>query len=390
MARVLLGWELGANRGHISRLYPIADALAEEGHEVALALQNLAFVPADRLASFPLYQAPLWPRLLTNFISPGGALAISMGDILVRVGLDEPATLPGLITAWQQIIADFRADVVAGDFSPALSLAARGRVPSIALGTGFSLPPAEMEFFPALIEAETAYREGETLARVNAALAGMGEPTIASLPGLFAADHALVGEISLLDPYADFRIRPLSSPAVAATIPANPGARGDEIFVYAFARMMADAPLWDGLKASGLPVRAYVPDAGAAFREGLASRGIIVETAPLGFDEIAACSRFVLSHGGHGFVCSALLSGLPQVVVHYDLEKRMTGFALAKHQLGGHIALNGIKPEAFARSLRQYHAAAAPHEKVQQAAAGFAAYKGQSCPAEVLAIVETS
>lgn len=383
MARIILGWELGANRGHVTRLIDIADHLASEGHEVALALQNTGFIPTDRLASFTVFQAPIWPRLLTNNTALPGPMATSMADILVRVGLDQPATIPALMVAWLAIFGAFQPDLVIGDFAPILGLAARNRVPSIAVGTGFSCPPAELEFYPSLTDSAPVFAERETLARVNQGLAAIGEPGLDNLPEMFTADRHLVGEFAMLDPYHDYRQQPLYSPSVANPRPDIAAQGGDEIFVYAFERAMNFAPLWDGLQHSGIPIRVHIPDISDGLAAALSARGMHVERQKIGFAEIGRRSRFVLSHGGHGFVCSALLAGLPQVVTHYDLEKSNIGTSIARQGLGGHIALPDIVAAPFAASLQQLYHAEDAQLAVRNIAAKLHAQMGQGCAREV-------
>lgn len=388
MARILLGWELGANRGHVVRLLQIADQLSEDGHEVGLALQNIGFIPTDLLGAFAVYQAPIWPRLLTNNTALPGPPAASMGDILVKVGLDNPASLPSMIAGWFAIFGAFQPDLVISDFAPMMTIAARGRIPSIAVGTGFSCPPPELEYFPALTEADPIFTESETLERVNRGLAAIGEQDIQNLPEIFGADRVLVGEFAMLDPYDGFRSVALKSPSVAEPVPEIAPEGGDEIFVYAFERAMNFAPLWEGLQRSGFPVRVYIPNISDNMADALTSRGIMVERQSQSFADIGRRSRMVLSHGGHGFVCSALLAGLPQIVTHYDLEKQFMGQAIARHAMGGHVALQAINAEPFASSLRQLYFSDNPQKDVRNMAARLHKEMGQGCTAEVAMAVE--
>jgi rhamnosyltransferase subunit B len=192
----------------------------------------------------------------------------------------------------------------------------------------------------------------------------------------------------MLDPYDGYRLQPLRSPSVANPCPQIASQGGDEIFVYAFERAMNFAPLWEGLRLSGYPVRVYIPDISALMAEALRARGIMVEHRPQSFADIGRRSRFVLSHGGHGFVCSALLAGLPQVVTHYDLEKSFMGDAIARNGLGGHIALQDIKAEPFADSLRQFYHASAVQRDVRKTAEKLHEEMGPGSAADVIEAVE--
>lgn len=376
MARVLLGWELGAGTGHAVRLGRIAARLAADGHHVALALQRL---DAGRAApaGASLWQAPVWPRLLSPLGAAAGAPPSTMGDILFRLGLDDEDRFAGLIAGWDSLFAATRPDVIVADFAPALLAAARGRVPSVLVGVGFDAVPAHLERFPSLTGTDPAQDETEMLGRVQAALARSGRGIADRLPALFAADRVLAGCFTELDPYASWRRLPLVAPSVADPL-GLPG-RGEELFLYGSAPLLRSRALFDGLVRARVPVRVWFPDATPAQRRDLEAAGFRVEHAPLPFATIAERSRVVMSHGGLGLVSSALAAGLPQIIVHYDLEKRLTGEAVTRLRLGGHVALDAIEPGAFAASLREFYADESFQRRAREAAPG---YRARLAPAQ--------
>jgi UDP:flavonoid glycosyltransferase YjiC (YdhE family) len=139
-------------------------------------------------------------------------------------------------------------------------------------------------------------------------------------------------------------------------MPAPPAALGDEVFVYGPSQLSADAPLWQGLAASRLPVRVFVPDVPASYRAKLSGMGLRAESAPLPFSQIARRSRLLVSYSSHGFVCSGLVCGIPQVVCPVDLEKALVAQAVVKLGVAGVAAPGQIRPAAFGSSLRDlYH-----------------------------------
>jgi UDP:flavonoid glycosyltransferase YjiC (YdhE family) len=353
MARFLLGWELGAGRGHLVRLIGIARRLVDAGHQVSIASQRVpsGFAIPDRVA---LWQAPVWPRLLANVGALGGPLPNTMGDILFRIGLEEPDGFAAIIAAWDSILAAVEPDAVAADFAPALLCASRGRLPTLAVGHAFDTVPPHLERMPSLTGKAAAYPEEQVLARANAGLAKRGRPPLLTLPSIFAADQVLAGTFTELDPYAAWRRTPVVAPSVAA--PIGEAGQGEEVFLYAEPSLLRTGALWEGLVRAALPVRVYAQGASAAQQAELAKLGFLVEPSPIPFARIAERSRLVMTYGGLGFVSSALAAGVPVVVVHYDLEKALTGQAITRMQLGGHVHAGGIQPEAFATSLRQlYH-----------------------------------
>lgn len=370
MSKFLLGWELGANRGHLVRMADLARRLTAEGHEVVIATQRLNR-DFDLPADVQLWQAPIWPRLLGNVGALGGPMPNTMGDILVRVGLDIPGTLPVLVQAWRQVVEAVRADAVAADFAPALLCAARGRMPTLALGLAFDSVPGHLDEFPSLTGQPAAYPEAPILGAVNASMTEAGLEPLAHLPQLFAADHALAGTFSELDVYAKWRREPVVAPSVAH--PVGEAGTGEEVFLYADAALLRTSALWDGLVRSGLPIRVYAQGASATQLAELARQGFIVEPAPIPFARIAERSRVVMTYGGLGFVSSALAAGVPVVVVHYDLEKALTGQAITRMQLGGHVYAGSIQPEAFATSLRQLYQNDSFQRRARELAPGFRA-----------------
>ncbi|MBS0502204.1 MAG: glycosyl transferase-like UDP-glucuronosyltransferase [Proteobacteria bacterium] len=352
MARILLGWELGANRGHWVRLSAIARRLAEQGHEIALAAQRLSggFELPERVTQ---WQAPVWPRLLGSVGPMGGPAPNTMGDILVRMGLDGEDVLPSLIQGWEAIFAAFRPDVVVADFAPALLCAVRGRCASIIVGSGFDTVPATLASFPSMTGQPAAYGEAEALDRINRGLSQSGRAPLERFPQMFEADRVLPGTFAELDFHARWRTGPVVAPSVAH--PVGEAGEGEEVFLYADSSLLRTAPLWDGLVRAALPTRVYAQGASAAQHTELEKLGLRVERQPIPFAEIARRSRVVMSYGGLGFTSSALAAGVPSVVVHYDLEKRLNGEAITRLQLGGHVYAGAIQADAFATSLRQLY-----------------------------------
>ena len=368
MAKVLIGWELGGGRGHLVRTGEIARRLQAAGHQVALASQRLV-----RETGLPeaveLWQAPVWPRLLSAVGALGGPLPNTMGDILVRMGLDRPETLADLVQAWHRIMQAVQPDIVIADFAPALLTAARGRVPCIAAGLGFDLVPAHLDRFPSLTGQPAAYDEAGVLGQVNAGLTAVGIQPVTHLPQLFAADRMLVGTFAELDPYAPTRRDPVVAPSVAH--PVGEARDGEEVFLYADPTLLRAGAFLEGLVRSALPIRLYAAGASPAQVAELEKLGFRVERQPVPFARIAERSRLTMSPGGLGFVSSSLAAGVPTVAVHYDLEKSLSGQAVTRLQLGGHVHVMQVKADAFATSLRQLYGNDSFQRRARELAPGF-------------------
>lgn len=370
MARVLLGWEFGANRGHAVRLTAIADALQAAGHDIRFAVSRLDAMHAQKVPAASIWQAPVSPRMMAGRARVTGPV-VGMADILMRLGMDDPLIVASMLSGWHQLFEAIRPDLVIADFAPFLLLAARGRLPTVSVGTGFSSPPSGMTTLPTLIPGASGTDQVALLAALNDGLARAGEPPMAALPEMFAADRPIVATFGELDPYVQDRSEKLVFPE--AHVPVAPVGGGDEIFAYFPDFIPAESPLWAGLAASGLKVRIHIGLGDAAIQAAVARHGLIVEPEPVPFARIAERSRLLVSHGGHGFVCAGLVAGLPQVVCHFDLEKLTHGLALARAGLGGHVALSAIQTQPFAESLAKLHRDDAIAARARAAAPDFRA-----------------
>lgn len=382
MARILLGWELGAGSGHATKLTAIGDILAARGHEVIYAAQQ-----TSAFAGRAVWQAPLWPGQLTTLARPAGTTPATMGDILVALGIDVPHAFATMIGVWVRLLAAVRPDAVAGEFAPALSTAAAGRVPMLGLGSGFTLPPGDMAVFPSLTGEPAVHDEAALLERVNRALASVGHRTLPTLPALFAADRQLAAAFAELDPYRAWRREPAGLPSIVGEVPlADPA--GAELFVYMNGSQTRPPAFWQGLAQSGLKVRVHDPRLNEADRAILRGAGFLVEEAPLPFAAVAARSRLVLSHCGLGFASSALLAGLPHILVPFDIEKRLIAAAVTGLGLGWTMPFEAMAAESFAAFLHAAHADAAMHARARAAAPGFRTRMTGDSDAQAAALVE--
>lgn len=139
MSRFLFAWELGANYGHLVRDLPVAERLRTAGHAVAFAVSD-SRTAAELLAprQFPFLQAPLTlrPPRLAN---PPGNYA----ELLLAENWGDRTSLLGRINAWHSLFALIRPDMIVADHAPTALLAARCHgVRSIAMGSGFEIPPS--------------------------------------------------------------------------------------------------------------------------------------------------------------------------------------------------------------------------------------------------------
>jgi hypothetical protein len=309
---------------------------------------------------------------LTTLARRAAVTPATMGDILAVLGLGDPGVADALIGAWDRLLAAIRPDLVIAEFAPALAMAAYGRMPVLTLGTGFSQPPSHLPRFPSLTGRPTVTAEAPLLDVVNHALARHGCPRRETLPGIFLADREFAAVFTELDPYRPWRSSALGAPSVMMTDHVVDG-EGDELFVYMNGREARPNAFWQGLARSGLKVRIHDPSLTAGDSEILSRAGLSVEPKPVPFARIAGRSRLLLSHGGLGFVSSALLAGLPQVVLPFDIEKRMIAASISELDLGRSLPLDRVEAGRLAALLRAAFEDVDLIARARAAAAGFRA-----------------
>ncbi len=352
MARVLIGWELGANRGHAERIRLIAARLLADGHDVAVALQQTDALGLERDPRITVWQAPIWPRLLVNAAQDHARPVATMGDILGRLGLDRPGCLASLVRGWDQIFAAARPDVVVADYAPAMLSAAAARIPRIRAGDAFCSPPSDAAAFANLAGHAPAYDESRLLDIADADLVSVGREALSGLPALFAAEATLVSGFAELDPYSQ-SARRYCAPSVMPPLADGSGGKGEELFVYGLSRFAPGQPFWAALAQLKRPVRIHMPDPTAEHLNLFARYGFCFEAAPQSFPLIAARSVAALSYGGHGFTSACLLAALPHMIVSFDLEKQLFGSRIAALGFGAHRDFYAATPDDLARDLER-------------------------------------
>ena len=348
--RVLLAWELGAGRGHILIQSWIAEVLRRRGYEPILAVQRLDSLKAfgPDLAETAYFQAPVWPGLIDpkRYSLPGAR--VTHADSLAEVGMRSRTAVEYMIRAWEAQIGAIKPDVIVGDFAPACLLAARGRVPTIATGECFTLPPESLNAYSFALRDRQApkYNETELIAEVNAGLLLAGRAQISRLAEIFSADRTCVAAFREFDPYAEFRQEPYVSPW-APVWDWNAPSEGAELFGYFSIPTGIESTLFPALKEiarSGIPVRLYAPYLQQETSLWLSETGVSIEPEPLSFEAIQRRSRMVMSIGSLSFASCALVAGLPHLVISSGVFKFQLGAAIERLGVGRYIQLTPGNP----------------------------------------------
>src|SRR5262249_47962772 len=143
---ILLAWELGAGFGHARRLLSLAHELKRGGFQPVVAARELWRLTIEyHDAGIPLIQAPLG-----QYQGPKDEAfnARSYADLIAAYGYQKASSIWSTVVGWDCLLKLLKPALVIGDYSPFLALAAHGRVPFLAIGSGFVCPPPQLRHFP--------------------------------------------------------------------------------------------------------------------------------------------------------------------------------------------------------------------------------------------------
>ncbi len=325
MARILLGWDLGAGLGHVANLVAVGQALAARGHEPVLALRDpVAAWDMTRDCGLRVVQAPA--SRVRQPMPPGQRFrARSLVDILGVHGVANPDWLEPQVRAWRDLIELVRPALVLSEFAPALCLAAHARVPVLSIGIGFTVPCLAADgSFPVLDPSAVQLLPPAALTEsIATVLQRLGVAVPANPLAALAGDAQLHLGSELVDPYRSVRPPgspgPLwASPAAAVPLPSSPAC-----LVYLPATHPGIRDLVEGLQGLRIPGVAYVHGGSATLRAALGRTGLEVSGRPIDMDAVLPRVSVVFHHGGVGTVERCLAWGRPQLVAPFVLEQEL-------------------------------------------------------------------
>jgi len=328
MLGALLAWEHGSGRGHVVPLRTVAEAVSDR-FTFDAALRDLTF--KDELAGLcDAVQGPWLPLSGELRNARGNPVISTHGELLGDYGFRSPDTLRESIGWWQGVMRECEISLVIADSAPCAVLAARGLgIPSVWIGTGHSSPPASMETFPILLPRYSTriHHEGEIVNIINSVVPEFGIPRLECLPEVYACSDQLVFTLDMLDPYREWRSRPLLPPIMGGTVEPAPG--GEEIFIYFSTTEHSNPALIEAIGSLDVgPVRAFIPLLEEKVAEELTRRGVILERSPVPADLVARRSRVLVNAAQHGTLCLGLAAGLPQVSVPQQPEQQYNAEAV--------------------------------------------------------------
>ncbi len=341
MARILVGWEMGSELGHLEGVVAVGRALRDRGHDVTISLKELwrASGRTD-LDGFQIVQSPVWMGRSKPTSPPPPR---SVADALFVSRLDDVEQLTLYVRAWRTLMDLLRPDLVLAQSAPVLLLASRGRCPSIPFGGAYGIPPAGRPIAPCIpIEphevTDAARSEALVLPAFDRVDRLLGNGGIAHLSDLLSTD-GWVCNLPELDPYAALRATPAQGPLRLPSVAIASGSARrptEHVFVYAKSTPRSRSllkSLFQHLAVTCDRLELYVSNAPDDMRTN-APAHVTIHTAPI--DLAARLQEFttVVHFGGHNLTSEALLAGVPQLLVPQHIEQMATASAVERLGVG--------------------------------------------------------
>jgi UDP:flavonoid glycosyltransferase YjiC (YdhE family) len=266
----------------------------------------------------------------------------TFADIGASFGLDDERRLSAKMAYWHTILQDVVPNLVIADFAPTLRLAIGGKVPFVVLGSGYTVPPPNQLLPPIRpwetgVPALTRAKEGRLLAAVNVMRAQLRGEAIDFFSDLFSGEHTFVCTLPEFDPYRRFRSGPTLWPFNIPDVPLGPPAtqrRGPTIFVYLPAHHPALSVVISALNDLKVPSAVYVSGMAPQRLAKRCRRTVRIYRKPADLARVLPNTSLLIHHGGLGTSCAGLLAGVPQLVMPFLLEDRITARGLVQFGIG--------------------------------------------------------
>ncbi len=321
---ILAAWELGGNWGHVARDLPVLRQLHVQGHDVLYAARDATIAPT--LCASTDISCMAAPNTTAIRRMPRGLAGF--GAILFADGFGDAAILRERIADWMRLFAEHKTNVVMSDYAPTALLAARiSGIPSVAVGSGFEIPP-DLPLLPSFLPdpmqdaGPRRFAEGLVLFNVNRVLRELGAAPLQRLAQVFQGTRNVLTTVAELD---HCRARPVATYAgpvqdLQADIVARWETAKPHVLIYLRGPTPDIDALLQALSVIGAEVIAVLPDINRPLRH--THTDLQVSRKPVRFDGLLDKADLVIA-AGQGTVTTALLSGVPVLMLPANAEQAM-------------------------------------------------------------------
>ncbi len=326
----MLANEYGDGLGHLGHLKALIGPLLRAGHRVTMALGDPVRLAAQtRGLGVPVLAAPVAARAeIARLRGPAPRTPRGMAEVLAWHGLGDPDLTAVLLWRWDALLADIKPDLAVCELAPLLRIACWDRLPTLRLGSGWSVPPVVAGSLPVLFpDRPDPYPEAQLRDHAAAWLQAQGREAPGDLGALIAGEADVVVALPDLDPYHVYRQRPadgpLTRPPARRPLPRTPNW---------FAYLRAGAPGLPGLLGTlartGVPGGAYVRDLPEDVAGVWRAWGLPLRRGPARFPDALVAASVVIHHAGLNTANDALALGRPVIAMPAGLESQLTAWRL--------------------------------------------------------------
>jgi UDP-N-acetylglucosamine:LPS N-acetylglucosamine transferase len=381
MKRILICWELGGGYGHLYPLLPFASEFKRLGHDVVVAVKDLA--RAEQVFGrhdIKILQAPTWWTPERSF-----PISVNYAQNLFRNGYWYGPALTGNLKAWLNLFDLWQPVLVFTDHAPTALLAARSAgIPRAAVGSGFVLPPllspmpSLQPWFP-IPQKILDSREKEVLDQINSVLKALGFNILDCVADLFEGTEIFLTTFSELDHYGPRSGVRYWGPIVSSGngIGSTWEKRGDKkVFIYLNYRYRFLKEIFQQIRKLDLPTLAFIRDMPEKSAETLGGRNIEFAPGPVSLERAVEQSSLVITHGGVNTSSFLLLSGKPLLILPEQLEQCLWAYRVTEQNLGLMVNWFQSRPD-FGRNLGELLESQTVLERVSQFAHKYKGYDSQ-------------
>lgn len=367
---ILIALEIGGNFGHLTRAVRIADELVRSsprdiGYRVVMAVPDVQAAAALGGRGFTLLQSPKnnWTPAPLNRPLINHAEILKLQGYTVVSGNN---LFAGLISSWAGLIDTVNPDLVMVDYAPTALLAARLRgKKTLAIGSGFDLPPVRQGLMPAFLtlnnepfpEQELARLEDEVVQVVNQSINQVGA-NMTRFSALFDADRRVLTTLPELRPWASEDTRHEQYVGPIDSSDSYPVVRWEDdsddtkrIFAYLQPGMSNTRAIMEALDELDAEVVCVVPASATELPELKKNSRLRVIRHLVNLGALLHRADAVVNYGGAGIVAMSLIYGVPMVLAPNDVEKVIT----SRHaeRLGAAAIAAGESKEDFAGAINE-------------------------------------